>query len=207
MKLDQNICFIVFLTQPGFCCMWFYSSLVWTAAQDSPFSVSPLSCDLAPLKSTSFRVTYDPKQLNTLHAAQLECFACYKVPFIITSKNSIGTSDGAFLFGVNLSKKYARLKFCGNISSFEAKRFHAIFPAGQSLHRGATVVSTLVCDCQSHRPLLSARQRAFHPLLLPEASSSGETQAWERARMLQYIFLSHLSPLVCLLSIVLSFSQ
>ncbi|XP_041807029.1 cilia- and flagella-associated protein 65 [Chelmon rostratus] len=53
-------------------------SLVWTAAQDSPFSVSPLSCDLAPLKSTSFRVTYDPKQLNTLHAAQLECFACYK---------------------------------------------------------------------------------------------------------------------------------
>nr|XP_046260401.1 cilia- and flagella-associated protein 65 isoform X2 [Scatophagus argus] len=53
-------------------------SLVWTAAQDSPFSVSPFSCDLAPLKSTSFRVNYDPKQLNTLHAAQLECFAYYK---------------------------------------------------------------------------------------------------------------------------------
>ncbi|XP_033474057.2 cilia- and flagella-associated protein 65 [Epinephelus lanceolatus] len=53
-------------------------SLVWTAAQDSPFSVSPSSCDLAPLKSTSFRVTYDPKQLNTLHGAQLECFAYYK---------------------------------------------------------------------------------------------------------------------------------
>ncbi|XP_059199527.1 cilia- and flagella-associated protein 65 [Centropristis striata] len=52
--------------------------LVWTAAQDSPFSVSPSSCDLAPLKSTSFRVTYDPKQLNTLHGAQLECFAYYK---------------------------------------------------------------------------------------------------------------------------------
>ncbi|XP_068428766.1 cilia- and flagella-associated protein 65 isoform X2 [Clinocottus analis] len=53
-------------------------SLVWTAAQDSPFTVSPSSCDLAPLKSTSFRVTYDPKQLNTLHGAQLECFAFYK---------------------------------------------------------------------------------------------------------------------------------
>ncbi|XP_068557648.1 cilia- and flagella-associated protein 65 [Cebidichthys violaceus] len=53
-------------------------SLVWTAAQDSPFTVSPSSCDLAPLKSTSFRVTYDPKQLNTLHGAQLECFAYYK---------------------------------------------------------------------------------------------------------------------------------
>ncbi|XP_029315132.1 LOW QUALITY PROTEIN: cilia- and flagella-associated protein 65 [Cottoperca gobio] len=52
--------------------------LVWTAAQDSPFTVSPSSCDLAPLKSTSFRVTYDPKQLNTLHGAQLECFAYYK---------------------------------------------------------------------------------------------------------------------------------
>ncbi|TMS06489.1 Cilia- and flagella-associated protein 65 [Larimichthys crocea] len=53
-------------------------SLVWTAAQDSPFSISPSLCDLAPLKSTSFRVTYDPAQLNTLHAAQLECFAYYK---------------------------------------------------------------------------------------------------------------------------------
>uniref|UniRef100_A0A3Q1HG52 Uncharacterized protein n=1 Tax=Anabas testudineus TaxID=64144 RepID=A0A3Q1HG52_ANATE len=52
--------------------------LVWTVAQDSPFTVSPLSCDLAPLKSTSFRVTYSPKQLNTLHGAQLECFAFYK---------------------------------------------------------------------------------------------------------------------------------
>uniref|UniRef100_A0A3Q1GCT1 Uncharacterized protein n=1 Tax=Acanthochromis polyacanthus TaxID=80966 RepID=A0A3Q1GCT1_9TELE len=54
-------------------------SLVWTVAQDSPFSISPSLCDLAPLKSTSFRVTYDPKQLNTLHGAELECFADYKV--------------------------------------------------------------------------------------------------------------------------------
>nr|XP_019945243.1 PREDICTED: cilia- and flagella-associated protein 65 [Paralichthys olivaceus] len=54
-------------------------SLVWTVAQDSQFTVSPSTCDLAPLKSTSFRVTYDPKQLNTLHGAQLECFAYYKM--------------------------------------------------------------------------------------------------------------------------------
>ncbi|KAM9364881.1 cilia- and flagella-associated protein 65 [Pholidichthys leucotaenia] len=53
-------------------------SLVWTISHDSPFSISPSSCDLAPLKSTSFRVTYEPKQLNTLHGAQLECFAYYK---------------------------------------------------------------------------------------------------------------------------------
>lgn len=69
--------------------MCFYCSLVWTAAPDSPFSVSPSSCDLAPLKSTSFRVSYDPKQLNTLHAAQLECFAYPKVMLIIFSKNSV----------------------------------------------------------------------------------------------------------------------
>ncbi|XP_040004712.1 cilia- and flagella-associated protein 65 isoform X2 [Xiphias gladius] len=54
-------------------------SLVWTVAQDSPFTVCPSSRDLAPLKSTSFRVTYNPKQLNTLHGAQLECFAYYKM--------------------------------------------------------------------------------------------------------------------------------
>ncbi|KAM3861924.1 LOW QUALITY PROTEIN: cilia- and flagella-associated protein 65 [Diretmus argenteus] len=53
--------------------------LVWTAARDSPFSVSPSSCDLGVLKSTCFRVTYAPQQLNTLHGAQLECFAFYKM--------------------------------------------------------------------------------------------------------------------------------
>uniref|UniRef100_A0A3Q3G6B8 CFAP65 fourth Ig-like domain-containing protein n=1 Tax=Labrus bergylta TaxID=56723 RepID=A0A3Q3G6B8_9LABR len=56
-------------------------SLVWTSARDSPFSVSPLLCDLAPLKSTSFRVNFDPKKPNTLHEAQLECFAYCKVIF------------------------------------------------------------------------------------------------------------------------------
>uniref|UniRef100_A0AAY5F236 CFAP65 fourth Ig-like domain-containing protein n=1 Tax=Electrophorus electricus TaxID=8005 RepID=A0AAY5F236_ELEEL len=54
-------------------------SLLWTPSADSPFSVTPLNCDLSPLKSTAFRVTYAPKQHNTFHAAQLECFALYKV--------------------------------------------------------------------------------------------------------------------------------
>ncbi|CAG5865404.1 unnamed protein product [Menidia menidia] len=54
-------------------------SLVWTVVQDSPFCISPSSCDLSPLKSTSFCVTYDPKRLNTLHGAQLECFAHHKI--------------------------------------------------------------------------------------------------------------------------------
>ncbi|XP_056144876.1 cilia- and flagella-associated protein 65 [Lampris incognitus] len=53
-------------------------SLVWTTAPDSPFSVSPSSSQLGPLKSTSFRVIYTPMQLNTFHGAQLECFAVYK---------------------------------------------------------------------------------------------------------------------------------
>lgn len=47
-------------------------------------------------------------------------------------------------------------------------------PAGQSSPRGATAVPPLVCDCQSHRPLLSAGQRAFHPQLLSDALSSGK---------------------------------
>lgn len=72
----------------GFVHLFSYS-LVWTVAQDSAFSVSPSSCDLAPLKSTSFRVTYDPKQLNTLHGAQLECFGYYKMVYINYSKVSI----------------------------------------------------------------------------------------------------------------------
>ncbi|XP_055727921.1 cilia- and flagella-associated protein 65 isoform X2 [Salvelinus fontinalis] len=54
-------------------------SLVWTPAPNSPFSVTPSSCDLGPLKSTAFRVSYTPRQHNTFHGAQLECFALYKV--------------------------------------------------------------------------------------------------------------------------------
>ncbi|KAG7330997.1 hypothetical protein KOW79_004966 [Hemibagrus wyckioides] len=54
-------------------------SLLWTPAPDSPFSITPLTCDLSPLKSTVFIVTYAPKQHNVFHAAQLECFTLYKI--------------------------------------------------------------------------------------------------------------------------------
>uniref|UniRef100_A0A672IIX4 Si:ch1073-349o24.2 n=1 Tax=Salarias fasciatus TaxID=181472 RepID=A0A672IIX4_SALFA len=54
-------------------------SLVWTLTKDSSFSISPSSSHLAPLKSTSFRVSYHPKQPNSLHGAQLECFVYCKV--------------------------------------------------------------------------------------------------------------------------------
>ncbi|MEQ2201674.1 hypothetical protein XENOCAPTIV_016217, partial [Xenoophorus captivus] len=53
-------------------------SLIWTVIQDSPFCVAPSSFELAPLKSTTVRVTYEPKQVNTLHGGELECFAYYK---------------------------------------------------------------------------------------------------------------------------------
>ncbi|KAM4561619.1 cilia- and flagella-associated protein 65 [Fundulus diaphanus] len=55
-------------------------SLMWTVVQDSPFCVAPSSFELAPLKSTTVRVTYEPNQINTLHGGELECFAYYKKP-------------------------------------------------------------------------------------------------------------------------------
>ncbi|KAK2849898.1 hypothetical protein Q7C36_008681 [Tachysurus vachellii] len=54
-------------------------SLLWTPVPDSPFSITPLTCDLRPLKSTVFIVTYAPKKHNVFHAAQLECFTLYKI--------------------------------------------------------------------------------------------------------------------------------
>uniref|UniRef100_A0A672SHX6 Uncharacterized protein n=1 Tax=Sinocyclocheilus grahami TaxID=75366 RepID=A0A672SHX6_SINGR len=53
--------------------------LIWTHGAESPYSISPLSCELGPLKSTAFRVTYSPNQQNVFHAAQLECLTFYKV--------------------------------------------------------------------------------------------------------------------------------
>ncbi|XP_067266303.1 cilia- and flagella-associated protein 65 [Chanodichthys erythropterus] len=53
--------------------------LMWSNGAESPFSISPLSCELGPLKTTAFRVTYSPNQQNVFHGAQLECFTFYKV--------------------------------------------------------------------------------------------------------------------------------
>lgn len=54
-------------------------SLLWTPAADSPFSITPLTSDLSPLKSNVFIVTYAPIQHNVFYTAQLECFTLYKV--------------------------------------------------------------------------------------------------------------------------------
>uniref|UniRef100_A0A3B3VS65 Abnormal spindle-like microcephaly-associated protein ASH domain-containing protein n=1 Tax=Poecilia latipinna TaxID=48699 RepID=A0A3B3VS65_9TELE len=53
-------------------------SLMWTVIQDSPFCVTPSSFELAPLKSTTALVTYEPRQINALHGGELECFAYCK---------------------------------------------------------------------------------------------------------------------------------
>ncbi len=117
--------------------MSFCSSLVWTAALDSPFSVSPSSCDLAPLKSTSFRVTYDPKQLNTLHGAQLECFAYHRVMFMIYSKNFIKMKRWTVAF----------LNKCLKNTSFKTLRWH-IFICLKPLLRDKTISCIFIC-CHS----------------------------------------------------------
>lgn len=50
-----------------------------TTIHDSAFQVSPEICDIPPLKSSAFRVLFQPTQLNSLYAAELEGFAFYKV--------------------------------------------------------------------------------------------------------------------------------
>uniref|UniRef100_A0AAY4CF33 CFAP65 fourth Ig-like domain-containing protein n=1 Tax=Denticeps clupeoides TaxID=299321 RepID=A0AAY4CF33_9TELE len=62
--------------------------LLWTSEPKSPFSVSPSSGELGPLKTTAFRVTYCPPEANGFHAAQLECFALYTVGDTPSSSSS-----------------------------------------------------------------------------------------------------------------------
>ncbi|NXJ73978.1 CFA65 protein, partial [Trogon melanurus] len=54
-------------------------TVAWTPSHDSAFQVSPEMCDIPPLKSSAFRVLFQPTQLNNLYAAELEGFAFYKV--------------------------------------------------------------------------------------------------------------------------------
>ncbi|XP_054827614.1 cilia- and flagella-associated protein 65 [Eublepharis macularius] len=54
-------------------------TIKWTNKPESPFQVAPESCDIPPLKSMAFCVTFQPPQLNSLYAAELEGFAFYKV--------------------------------------------------------------------------------------------------------------------------------
>ncbi|KFZ66887.1 Coiled-coil domain-containing protein 108, partial [Podiceps cristatus] len=54
-------------------------TVAWTLNHSSVFQVSPEICDIPPLKSSAFRVLFQPTQLNSLYAAEMEGFAFYKV--------------------------------------------------------------------------------------------------------------------------------
>ncbi|KFZ53528.1 Coiled-coil domain-containing protein 108, partial [Antrostomus carolinensis] len=54
-------------------------TVAWTPSHGSAFRVSPEIYDIPPLKSSAFRVLFQPTQLNSLYAAELEGFAFYKV--------------------------------------------------------------------------------------------------------------------------------
>ncbi|NXK54025.1 CFA65 protein, partial [Chauna torquata] len=54
-------------------------TVAWTPSHGSAFQVTPEICDIPPLKSSAFRVLFQPTQLNSLYAAELEGFAFYKV--------------------------------------------------------------------------------------------------------------------------------
>ncbi|NXC37869.1 CFA65 protein, partial [Penelope pileata] len=54
-------------------------TVAWTPSHGSAFQVTPDICDIPPLKSSAFRVFFQPAQLNSLYAAELEGFAFYRV--------------------------------------------------------------------------------------------------------------------------------
>ncbi|KAE8581375.1 hypothetical protein XENTR_v10024768 [Xenopus tropicalis] len=53
--------------------------VIWTSKQHSPFRVSPEYTEIPPLKSTAFRVVFQPSQPNTFYGGELEGFMFYKV--------------------------------------------------------------------------------------------------------------------------------
>ncbi|NXO84430.1 CFA65 protein, partial [Sitta europaea] len=53
--------------------------VAWTPNHGSAFQVHPETCDVPPLKSSTFYVFCMPTQVNSLYAAELEGFAVYKV--------------------------------------------------------------------------------------------------------------------------------
>ncbi|NXX10180.1 CFA65 protein, partial [Podargus strigoides] len=54
-------------------------TVAWTQSHDSAFQVSPQICDIPPLESSNFHVLFQPTQLNSLYAVELEGFAFYEV--------------------------------------------------------------------------------------------------------------------------------
>nr|XP_034983136.1 cilia- and flagella-associated protein 65 isoform X1 [Zootoca vivipara] len=54
-------------------------TVIWTNKPHSPFQVIPEICDIPPLKTMAYHVTFKPSLLNSMYAAELEGFAFYKV--------------------------------------------------------------------------------------------------------------------------------
>lgn len=209
--------------------MWFCSSLVWTAAQNSPFSVSPSSCDLAPLKPTSFTVTYDPKQLNTFHGVQLEGFAYYKVMLMDNLQSKFHLiKQWCLLFLNQCLKNDVHLKFFGVIFSsisclcWEAKQCHSKnFAATPSLplwmlQDNHHIEGRLLCPpwCVTVRVIGHSFQPGkehFIPCcsLTPPRVVRHKHESEHKCYSITFsLFLCiYLSPLVCPSSIVLTFFQ
>ncbi|XP_029460888.1 cilia- and flagella-associated protein 65 isoform X2 [Rhinatrema bivittatum] len=53
--------------------------VTWIFNPESPFRVTPESSDIPPLKSMAYRLSFQPTQLNTLYATELEVYIYYKV--------------------------------------------------------------------------------------------------------------------------------
>ncbi|XP_071942190.1 cilia- and flagella-associated protein 65-like [Antedon mediterranea] len=53
-------------------------TIMWMGSPDNTFSVSPVTCDIPPLKMTSFRVTFKPNSPNQFYGSELEGYAFYK---------------------------------------------------------------------------------------------------------------------------------
>lgn len=51
---------------------------MWMKDTKGIFSVSPEECDILPLKTASFRLTFRPNAANQFFSADLECYAFYK---------------------------------------------------------------------------------------------------------------------------------
>ncbi|XP_064420128.1 cilia- and flagella-associated protein 65 [Latimeria chalumnae] len=82
-QYDFGSCTLSCLAEPLPLCLTNHTkgkiTLAWTCSPDSPFSVTPATAEIPPLKSTAFRVTFKPTKLHTLYWAELEAFACYRV--------------------------------------------------------------------------------------------------------------------------------
>ncbi|XP_055494801.1 cilia- and flagella-associated protein 65 [Leucoraja erinacea] len=54
-------------------------TVLWVTLPGSVFTVNPSTIDIPPLKNMAFRLHFAPDKFNMLYAAELECFAYYKV--------------------------------------------------------------------------------------------------------------------------------